>query len=113
MLITELIVIQVKYIDRVQIGRFEIETWYFAPYPGQIRYLIRLETQNYINTLKYKHFRRIWQVSETLDLRVLFEVYEVGEDLQIPSGLDFLIMKCIGYDHFEMVVEGYHQYLSS
>ena len=25
----------------------------------------------------------------------------------------FLIMKCTGYDHFEMVVEGYHQYLTS
>ena len=24
-----------KYIDRVQIGRFEIETWYFAPYPEE------------------------------------------------------------------------------
>ena len=52
-------------------------------------------------------------MSEALDLRVLSEVYEVGEDLQIPSGLDFLIMKCTGYDHFEMVVEGYHQYLTS
>jgi len=26
---------KVKYIDRVQIGRFEIETWYFAPYPEE------------------------------------------------------------------------------
>merc|ERR1719334_904061 len=24
---------KVKYIDRVQIGRFEIDTWYFSPYP--------------------------------------------------------------------------------
>ena len=29
------ILLQVKYIDRVQIGRFEIETWYFAPYPEE------------------------------------------------------------------------------
>ena len=49
-------------------------------------------------------------MSETLDLRVLSEVHEVGENLQIPSGLDFHIMKCTGYDHFEMVVEGYLQY---
>merc|ERR1712226_1410462 len=26
---------KVKYIDRVQIGRFEIDTWYFAPYPEE------------------------------------------------------------------------------
>jgi len=24
---------KVKYIDRIQIGRFEIDTWYFSPYP--------------------------------------------------------------------------------
>ena len=49
-------------------------------------------------------------MSETLDLRVLSEVHEVGEDLQIPSGLDFIVMKCRGYDHLEIVVKGYHQY---
>lgn len=26
---------KVKYIDRVQIGRFEIDTWYFSPYPDE------------------------------------------------------------------------------
>ena len=26
---------KVKYIDRVQIGRFEIDTWYFSPYPEE------------------------------------------------------------------------------
>ena len=29
------IVMQVKYIDRIQIGRFEIDTWYFSPYPEE------------------------------------------------------------------------------
>lgn len=24
---------KVKYIDKIQIGRFEIDTWYFSPYP--------------------------------------------------------------------------------
>ena len=24
---------KVKFIDRVQIGRYEIDTWYFSPYP--------------------------------------------------------------------------------
>jgi len=28
---------KVKYIDRVQIGRFEIDTWYFSPYPEDYR----------------------------------------------------------------------------
>ena len=32
---TRILLCQVKYIDRVQIGRFEIETWYFAPYPEE------------------------------------------------------------------------------
>ena len=27
--------VQVKYIDRIQIGRFEIDTWYFSPYPEE------------------------------------------------------------------------------
>lgn len=26
---------KVKYIDKVQIGRFEIDTWYFSPYPEE------------------------------------------------------------------------------
>ncbi|KAL3274825.1 hypothetical protein HHI36_019608 [Cryptolaemus montrouzieri] len=26
---------KVKYIDRIQIGRFEIDTWYFSPYPEE------------------------------------------------------------------------------
>lgn len=26
---------KVKYIDRVQIGKFEIDTWYFSPYPEE------------------------------------------------------------------------------
>lgn len=26
---------KVKYIDRIQIGRFEIDTWYFSPYPDE------------------------------------------------------------------------------
>ncbi|XP_071443025.1 histone acetyltransferase KAT8 isoform X1 [Hetaerina americana] len=26
---------KVKYIDRVQIGRYEIDTWYFSPYPDE------------------------------------------------------------------------------
>ena len=24
---------KVKYIDKIQIGKFEIDTWYFSPYP--------------------------------------------------------------------------------
>lgn len=26
---------KVKYIDRIQIGRYEIDTWYFSPYPDE------------------------------------------------------------------------------
>jgi hypothetical protein len=26
---------KVKYIDRIQIGRYEIDTWYFSPYPEE------------------------------------------------------------------------------
>jgi histone acetyltransferase MYST1 len=26
---------KVKYIDKIQIGRFEIDTWYFSPYPEE------------------------------------------------------------------------------
>lgn len=26
---------KVKYIDRIQIGKFEIDTWYFSPYPEE------------------------------------------------------------------------------
>lgn len=27
---------KVKYIDRIQIGKFEIDTWYFSPYPEEL-----------------------------------------------------------------------------
>jgi len=26
---------KVKYIDKVQIGKYEIDTWYFSPYPEE------------------------------------------------------------------------------
>ena len=26
---------KVKYIDRIQIGKYEIDTWYFSPYPEE------------------------------------------------------------------------------
>lgn len=26
---------KVKYIDKIQIGRYEIDTWYFSPYPEE------------------------------------------------------------------------------
>jgi hypothetical protein len=26
---------KIKYIDRIQIGRYEIDTWYFSPYPEE------------------------------------------------------------------------------
>merc|ERR1719414_645645 len=26
---------KVKYIDRIQIGKYEIDTWYFSPYPDE------------------------------------------------------------------------------
>jgi histone acetyltransferase MYST1 len=28
-------VTKIKYIDMIQIGRFEIDTWYYSPYPDE------------------------------------------------------------------------------
>ena len=45
---------KVKYIDRVQIGIYEIDTWYFSPYPDEYRKVSKLWICEYC--LKYHRF---------------------------------------------------------
>ena len=56
-----------KYIDKVQIGKFEIDTWYFSPYPEEYGKQSRLYICEYC--LKYMRLDRTFryhQVSHSL-----------------------------------------------
>ncbi|XP_063603415.1 histone acetyltransferase KAT8-like [Penaeus indicus] len=50
---------KVKYIDRVQIGRFEIDTWYFSPYPEEYGKAPKLYTCQYC--LKYMRLEKTYR----------------------------------------------------
>ena len=45
---------KVKYIDKIQIGRYEIDAWYFSPYPDEYGKMSRLWICEYC--LKYMKF---------------------------------------------------------
>merc|ERR1719219_2860082 len=50
---------KVKYIDRVQIGRFEIDTWYFSPYPEEYGKCSKLWICEYC--LKYMKYEKTYR----------------------------------------------------
>merc|ERR1719232_2078404 len=54
---------KVKYIDRVQIGRFEIDTWYFSPYPEEYGKCSKLWICEYC--LKYMKFEKTYRYHMT------------------------------------------------
>ena len=73
--------IQVKYIDRVQIGRFEIDTWYFSPYPEEYGKCSKLWICEYC--LKYMRLEKSYryhQVSQFLSQNT-FEIYPDDKNL--------------------------------
>lgn len=50
---------KVKYIDRIQIGRFEIDTWYFSPYPEEYGKVPKLYICQYC--LKYMRLEKTYR----------------------------------------------------
>ena len=50
---------KVKYIDKIQIGKYEIDTWYFSPYPEEYGKQPKLWICNYC--LKYMRFEQSYQ----------------------------------------------------
>lgn len=51
---------KVKYIDKIQIGRYEVDAWYFSPYPEEYGKVSRLWICEYcLKYMKYEvTFRR-------------------------------------------------------
>lgn len=69
---------RVKYITKIQIGPYEIDTWYFSPYPGDYGKEPKLWICEYC--LKYMRFEmsfNIHRVSNTL----LYNNYLIVETL--------------------------------
>lgn len=69
---------KVKYIDRVQIGRFEIDTWYFSPYPEEYGKAPKLYTCQYC--LKYMRLEKTYRyhlVSCTLSRNLALDSFFV------------------------------------
>ncbi|VDP90837.1 unnamed protein product [Echinostoma caproni] len=56
---------RVKFIDHIQFGKHEIDTWYFSPYPEEYRRLNKLWICEYC--LKYMKSAQVWMkhVSES------------------------------------------------
>ena len=50
---------KVKYIDAIQIGRYEIDTWYFSPYPEEYGKQPRLWICEYC--LKYMRLEKSYR----------------------------------------------------
>lgn len=50
---------KVKYIDRIQIGKYEIDTWYFSPYPDEYGKVAKLWICEYC--LKYMRFEKTFR----------------------------------------------------
>ena len=65
---------KVKYIDRVQIGRFEIDTWYFSPYPEEYGKVPKLYICQYC--LKYMRLEKTYRY-HLVSLQDVFS-YNVG-----------------------------------
>lgn len=54
---------KVKYIDRIQIGRFEIDTWYFSPYPEEYGKCPKLWICEFC--LKYMRLEKTYRYHQT------------------------------------------------
>ncbi|KAF5394472.1 Histone acetyltransferase [Paragonimus heterotremus] len=49
---------RVKFVDHIQFGKYEIDTWYFSPYPEEYRRLNKLWICEYC--LKYMKYAQTW-----------------------------------------------------
>lgn len=55
---------KVKYIDRIQIGRYEIDTWYFSPYPEEYGKQPKLWICEYC--LKYMRLEKTYRYHQVI-----------------------------------------------
>nr|CAI5826202.1 unnamed protein product [Callosobruchus analis] len=84
---------KVKYIDKIQIGRFEIDTWYFSPYPEEYGRQSKLWICEYC--LKYMRLEKSYRyhmsectqrqpVGKEIYRKGTLSVYEVdGKDYKV------------------------------
>jgi len=55
---------RVKYIDSIELGRYEIDTWYYSPYPDEYSKVKKLYICEYCaKYMKYEHTYRMHLVS--------------------------------------------------
>lgn len=86
---------KVKYIDRVQIGRFEIDTWYFSPYPDEYGKQPKLWICEYcLRYMRLEKSYRYHMVSWLLLNKFKFKRFEVST---IQDGNNFLPRFPVGY----------------
>ena len=50
---------KVKYIDKIQMGKYEIDTWYFSPYPEEYGKVPKLWVCEYC--LKYMRLEKTYR----------------------------------------------------
>lgn len=61
---------KVKYIDKIQIGKYEIDTWYFSPYPEEYGKCPKLWICEYC--LKYMRLEKTYRYHQvSADFQVL------------------------------------------
>lgn len=55
---------KVKYIDKLRIGKFEIDTWYYSPYPEEYRKVNTLYVCEFC--LKYMKFAKTFRYHQVI-----------------------------------------------
>lgn len=70
---------KVKYIDRIQIGRYEIDTWYFSPYPEEYGKQPKLWICEYC--LKYMRLEKTYRYHMVCSHFFLFHKYRKQNNL--------------------------------
>lgn len=70
---------KVKYVDKIQIGNFEIDAWYFSPFPDDYGKQPKLWICEYcLKYMKYETTFRYHLVSSHLSLMRQFTYYTTG-----------------------------------
>ena len=59
---------KVKYIDKVQIGRYEIDAWYFSPYPEEYGKVPMLYVCEFC--LKYMRLAKTYRYHQVLNTNI-------------------------------------------
>ena len=77
---------KVKYIDKIQIGKYEIDTWYFSPYPDEYGKQCKLYICEYC--LKYMKLEKTFRYHQ---VRALITLHSLEQHNHTYDTLTFVL----------------------